>query len=560
MGKLDEESTKMKAIKTVLFLVLLLISKITFAHVGSPGVVYEGKAGPYTIIVNINPPDVIPGTANVSVYIENQQVKTVSVQPVYWYAGDKGSPKADEGLPVKGTPGQYQASVWLMQNGTASMKITVQGALGKGTVLIPVMAVSTAQRVMPKSLGWILAGLGLLLVVLMATIIGASVSDGLLKPGVNNLTNIRRKKLTGATLAFLILALILYGGSSWWNSWSSNYTKYLYRPPLAKSSILNYDQQQILHFRIDSNSLKTSKKSMSFIVPDHGKLMHLFMIRENTLDVFAHLHPFRKDSLNYFAVLPDLPEGRYLVFADVVRWNGFTETITDTLDVPKKTLVKTVSAKLYSAVFRDPDDTYVITNTTNQNVNNFHGKTTLVCGIPGETMKLDDGSSAVWEHAANTPFEAGKVYPLTFAIHDPSGAAVKLELYMGMLGHAVVLKYDGSVYMHLHPVGTFSMASQEILENRMKGNEKIPATPDANRFRDSIDREITKIRKMGETERNRYLMAAMPAMDMPENKHNKMDAMVTFPYAFPSAGKYRIWVQMKRNGKILNSAFDATVQ
>lgn len=549
----------MKLIKPFLFFVLMLIGTKTFAHVGSPGVVYEGKAGPYHIIVNINPPDVIPGTANVSVYIENQSVKTVSVQPVYWYAGDKGSPKADDGLPVKGTPGQYQASVWLMQSGTASMKITVQGALGKGTVLIPVMAVSTAQRNMPKSLGWVLAGLGLLLVVLMATIIGASVSDGLLKPGTNELTNIRRKKLTGATIAFLILALILYGGSSWWNSWSRDYNQYLYRPPQAKSSILNYDQQQVLHFQIDSNSLKTAKKSMSFIVPDHGKLMHLFMVRENSLDVFAHLHPFRKDSLNYFAVLPDLPAGRYLIFADVVRWTGFNETIADTIDVPKKTLVKTASAKLYSAFFHDPDDTYVITNST-QNVNNFPGKTTLVCGIPGETMQLEDGSSAVWEHSTNVPFEAGKVYPLTFAIHDPSGAAVKLEPYMGMMGHAVVLKYDGSVYMHLHPVGTFSMASQEILQNRMKGDEKIPATPDANRFRDSIDREITKIRKMDEKERNHYLMAAMPAMDMPESKHHKMDAMVTFPYAFPSAGKYRIWVQMKRNGKILNSAFDATVQ
>jgi hypothetical protein len=560
MGKLDEESRKMKAIKTVLFLVLLCISQITFAHVGSPGVVYEGKAGPYAITVNINPPDVIPGTANVSVYIENQAVKTVLVQPVYWYAGDKGSPKADEGLPVKGTPGQYQASVWLMQSGTASMKITVEGALGKGTVLIPVMAVSTAQRVMPKSLGWILAGLGLLLVVLMSTIIGASVSDGLVKPGENGLPSIRRKKWIGATVAFLILALILYGGSSWWNSWSSNYTKYMYRPPLAKSSILNYDQQQILRFEVDSNSLKTSKKSMSFIVPDHGKLIHLFLVRENTLDVFAHLHPFRKDSVNFFAVLPEIPEGRYLIFADVVRWNGFTETITDTVDVPKKTLVKTASAKLYAAFFSDPDDTYVISNSINQNVNNFPGKTTLVCGNPGETTKLEDGSSAVWEHAANTPFEAGKVYPLTFAVRNPSGAAVKLEPYMGMMGHAVVLKYDGSVYMHLHPVGTFSMASQEILESRIKKNQKVPAAPDAARFKDSIDREIASLRSMTETDRNKYLTALMPAMDMPENEHNKMDGMVTFPYAFPSAGKYRIWVQMKRNGKILNSAFDATVE
>jgi len=560
MGELDEKSTTMKMLKTVLFFVLMLIGPHTFAHVGSPGVVYEGKAGPYTIMVNINPPDVIPGTATVSVYVENMPVKTVSVQPVYWYAGDKGSPKADEALPVKGTPGQYQALVWLMQSGTASMKIIVDGASGKGTVLIPVMAVSTAQRNMPKSLGWVLAGLALLLVVLMATIIGSSVSDGLMKPGTASLPDILRKKLTGATFAFLILALMLYGGSSWWNSWSSNYQKYMYRPPQASSSIINYDQQQIFHFRVDSNSLKANHKSMSFIVPDHGKLMHLFMIKENTLDVFAHLHPFRKDSLNFFADLPNLPEGRYLVFADVVRWNGFTETITDTVIIPKKTLLKTVSAKLYSSVFPDPDDTYVISNSSNQTVNNFPGKRVLLCGSPGESMQLADGSSAVWEHAANVPFEANKAYPLTFAIHDPSGADVKLEPYMGMMGHAVIVKYDGSVYMHLHPVGTFSMASQEILESRMKGNAKVPVVPDPTRFRDSIDREITKIRNMGETERNKYLMAGMPAMAMPENKHHKMDGMVTFPYAFPSAGKYRIWVQMKRNGKILNSAFDATVR
>ncbi|MGI4729329.1 MAG: hypothetical protein ACRYGB_12210, partial [Janthinobacterium lividum] len=365
----------MKFLKSILMLMLLFIGTKTFAHVGSPGVVYEGKAGPYTIMVNIMPPDVIPGTATVSVYIENQSIKTVSVQPVYWYAGDKGSPKADEGLPVKGTPGQYQALVWLMQSGTASMKIMVDGALGKGTAVVPVMAVSTAQRNMPKSLGWILAGLAALLVILMATIIGAGNSDGLLQPGVAAGINLRRKRTTGMAIALLVLGLMLYGGSNWWNSWRSNYQKYLYHAPQAVSSILNYDQQQILHFRIDFNSLKDTKKSMSFIVPDHGKLMHLFMIRENTLDVFAHLHPLRKDSLNFFVDLPNLPEGRYLIYADVVRWNGFAETITDTVDIPKKNYVKTASAPLYQTVFHDPDDTYIISNSSNQNVNNFPGKT-----------------------------------------------------------------------------------------------------------------------------------------------------------------------------------------
>ena len=34
---------------------------------------------------------------------------------------------------------------------------------------------------------------------------------------------------------------------------------------------------------------------------------------------------------------------------------------------------------------------------------------------------------------------------------------------------------------------------------------------------------------------------------------------VNFPYAFPKAGNYRIWLQIKRNGKILTGVFDANV-
>ena len=183
---------------------------------------------------------------------------------------------------------------------------------------------------------------------------------------------------------------------------------------------------------------------------------------------------------------------------------------------------------------------------------------------PVESMQLADGSSAVWEHAVKCiPFEAGKVYPLTFAIHDPSGAAVKLEPYMGMMGHAVVLKYDGSVYMHLHPVGTFSMASQEILEGRIKKDAKKSRYHQTQHvFGIVLIRVITKIRNM-ERNRTQQIFDGRYAGNGPclKIKHNKMDAMVTFPLCFSfSAGKYRIWVQMKRNGQILNSAFDATVQ
>src|ERR1700754_4841868 len=189
--------------RSMLWLLVLLagVSLSVSAHVGSPDVALEGTAGPYRLLVSVKPPDVIPGTAQVTVFIQNGSGGLVSAQPIYFYSGSKGAPSADVLQPVPGQPGQYKGLVWLMNDGSSSILLHVEGAAGKGDLVVPIVAVSTAQKKLPAAPGIILVGLGILLFILMLTIIGASVSDGLIRKGETLTTGGRRTKRIGIAVA-----------------------------------------------------------------------------------------------------------------------------------------------------------------------------------------------------------------------------------------------------------------------------------------------------------------------------------------------------------------------
>jgi hypothetical protein len=534
----------------------LLTSPFSLAHIGSSGVLFQGQAGSYRILVSLQPPDVIPGTAQVTVYVENGNVRTVMARPIYFRTGDEGAPSADELKAVPNQSGQFQGVVWLMASGASSVQLTLNGEEGQSEIVVPVMAIATAQREMPAGLGVMLSILGLILVVLLITAIGAGTSDGLLKAGVSLTPKQRRTRWINMGIATVACTVILYGGSSWWNSWTDDYRQYMYKPLLGNAKIINQNNERLFQLKIDTLSLVQSRQrrtALSYLIPDHGKLMHLFLVRQHTLDAFAHLHPERRDTTTFEAYLPKLPAGKYLVYADIVQRSGFTETITDTLDIP--------SVYGNAQLKTDPEDTYVVTDPLNNPNRIPIDENVVICGKPGTRTKLKDGSSIVWESKPNTAFEAGLPYQLAFEVFDPSGKQAELEPYLGMNGHAAIVKSDGSVYIHLHPVGTYSMAAQQSMQSRIADTTRIYRfSNDTKAFRDSIDRYIADLKALPPAERDRLLMTAMPGMDTKKMAGMKHENRIVFPYAFPKAGQYRIFLQIKRNGQVLTGIFDATVK
>jgi hypothetical protein len=117
--------------KLLLTSVLFLEFISAFAHVGTSDVVLEGMAGAYHVLVHIKPPGAIPGTATLTVYISNGSGASAYARPMYFSYGENGSPAAERLENVRDHPGQFEGIVWLMDNGSASIDLTVDGPLGK---------------------------------------------------------------------------------------------------------------------------------------------------------------------------------------------------------------------------------------------------------------------------------------------------------------------------------------------------------------------------------------------------------------------------------------------
>jgi hypothetical protein len=488
-----------------LALVVGAAALLTSAHVGTTDAFYDGVAGPYPVRVTVRMPGVIPGQAQITVRVLQGDAERVLVQAAQWNVGTRGAPAPEPAGEVVGAPGTFTAPLWLMTRSSYMVNVTVAGPQGRGTATVPVIAQATARLGMDRYMGIGLAALGALLVGGLLTLVGSAVREGVLPPGEHPDRKRRTKARLATSVAAGFAALALLGGSRWWRAVDANYERFMYRP-LASRAAVTVDSagRQTLTFAI-TDSLFFSARSTP-LMPDHGKLVHLFAVREPGLDVLAHLHPTRVDSATFTTPLPALPPGRYRVFADVVHESGLARTLVAATDVAPG-LPRSVPKGFGS----EGDDAW------------------LMNGPSDGPAPMGDGLTLTWE--GRGPFAAGADTTLRFTLRDSAGRVADVEPYMGMGAHAMVMREDGQVFVHLHPMGTISMAAQRRLLRRERGDTALHGEAQPA---DSADH------------------ASHAAVTYP--------GTLGFPFAFPKPGAYRVWVQLRQGGRVRTAAFAAQVR
>jgi hypothetical protein len=469
-------------------LLLLAAALPLSAHVGSPDVFYEGAAGPYKLLVTIQPPQVVPGVAEIAIRTSTPGVRQIRIVPLRLTALQQYAPVPDVAQPSKDDPNFYTGTLWLMSTGSWKVRVDVDGDQGSASFAVPVPALSSRVLGMQKTVAATLIPLGLVLFFGLIAIAGASVREASLDPGAAPDKGRVRRSRIAMCVAALALAGGVWAGNSWWTSEAAGYGRIVYKPLALQTAIEGHTLSLTL---TDPGWLN---RRTDDLLPDHGHLMHLYVIRMPALDRVWHLHPERTQGSTFAQSLPDVPAGRYSLYADVVHANGIGETATATIDVPN----------IHGESLQGDDAGAEVPTFSEADYNR-------------SVTTLSGGYQLVWDRPS-APLRARQPYDFHFRLLDAQGRpADRMELYMGMLGHAAFVAPDGSVFAHVHPSGSVPMPALGLAQ---------PEDPHAM---------------------HRMMQAGIPAE-------------VSFPYGFPKPGSYRIFVQMKRAGQIATGAFSARVE
>ena len=506
---------------------LLLAWLVASGHVGTNQVVFEGRAGGYPVRVLIEPPGVVPGQVPILVRVLEGEATRITVRAAQWNVGTKGAPPAEDAAKVPGDPGVWAHNLWIMTANTYSVYVAVEGPLGNGVLVVPLQTTATRTLGMTRGMLVLLVVLGALLIAGVLTIVGAATREAALPPGVVPSAAQRTRARRFMVASAGGVAVLLLGGAAWWNAEAAAYGRRLYRPLAITTAVRTLDVDRVLSIAIVDDAWRANR--LGALLPDHGKLMHLFLVSDPDHGVLAHLHPLRVHPDSFVTRIPPLPAGRYVLFGDLLFESGTQRTLVDTIEVPVAPVIPSeggAAAAMSSSVaaLTDADDAW-----------------RAVRAVPlGTAAVLPTGGTLQLTTDA-TVLRAQHDLRLSVIMREADGTLSPTEPYLGMAGHAMVLRRDAQVFLHLHPMGTASMEAQAQLMRRERGDTVAP---------NAASRAATN---------EAAVAPRMTGMDHAATMSSASTTSLAFPFAFPTAGAYRVFVQVKRRGVVETAAFDVEV-
>ena len=277
-------------------------------------------------------PKSCPGRAEVVVQLPAGDAARVNIRPVFWRAGVAGAPTGDDAPRVEGSTNVYAGQIWLMSRGSYSVYVTVSGARGSGTAIVPVSSFATGRLGLSKGLAAILIALGGVLFVGLITIVRAATAEALLEPGARMTDATRRRARIATVVATPILGLLVFGGARWWGSVDGDYERTMYRPPAVDAKVERADGGYALNLRVHDTA--AFHAIFAPVIPDHGKMMHLFLVSSTGMHAYfadTSIRSRRTRCTSSREVLTGIPPGEYTLFGDIVLANGLSQTVTNTI-------------------------------------------------------------------------------------------------------------------------------------------------------------------------------------------------------------------------------------